>query len=368
MCNWDTAQLFSPANYRVLESDGAIQSVIFEHEPYAGQPTDVFAYVGIPRRAAGLVPGMICVHGGLGAAFHSWVGEWVQRGYAAIAMDLNGCGPNRVPLARRGPAMEDNVIFKPEVAWTDRWTYHAVAAVLRSHTLLRGFPGVDPTRIGITGVSWGGYLTCLAASLDPRLACAIPVYGCGFLQANSAQDWMNRFAAMTPAQRQAWHERCDPSVYLPAATAPMLFVSGTNDFAYPLDSVQKTYALPESSVAFCVRIGMEHSQEHGIAPAEIALFADQHLRGGEPLPVVQRTTLEGRRISARGKSLRPDVRATVHYTTDRGRWQDRKWLTASASLDGRTLSADLPDGASAGFLGLEDDRGAYLSSAPMEIG
>ncbi len=314
MGNWDTHRLFSATDYRVIETNGPVQSILFENEPYLGRSTDVFAYVGIPPATTGRVPGIICVHGGLGAAFRSWVEEWVQRGYAAIAMDLNACGADRIPHTRRGPVMEDTVIFDPAAAWTDRWTYHAVAAVLRSHTLLRSFPAVDTTRIGITGVSWGGYLTCIAASLDPRLACAIPVYGCGFLQSNSPDSWMKFFAAMTPAQRQAWHERCDPSVYLPAATAPMLFVSGSNDFAYPLDSVRKTYELPKSSVAYCVRVGMEHSQEHGIAPAEIAMFADQHLRGGEPLPVIGKATLTGRRLSARARSLRPDPRATVSYT------------------------------------------------------
>ena len=366
LANWDRPRVFSDATYRVLETDGAIQSILFENEPYAGRPTDVFAYVGLPRGVTGPVPGMICVHGGLGAAFRGWVETWVQRGYAAIAMDLNGCGANRIPLARRGPAMEDSVIFDPTASWTDRWTYHAVAAVLRSHTILRSFPSVDPARIGITGVSWGGYLTCIAASLDPRLACAIPVYGCGFLQANSAQDWMKRFAAMTPAERQAWHERCDPSVYLPAATAPMLFVSGTNDFAYPLDSVQKTYALPQSPVTYCVRVGMEHSQEHGIAPEEIALFADQHLRGGVPLPTISQTTLAGRRLTARYTSSRPVTKAWLHFTADSGRWQERRWLSSPALLGDGLMTADLPGAVTVCYLSVEDDRGAFVSSPHLE--
>jgi dienelactone hydrolase len=310
---------------------------------------------------------MVCVHGGLGAAFRSWVQEWVNRGYAAIAMDLNGCGANRVPLVRPGPAMNDDVIFNPTLPWTDSWTYHAVAAVLRAHTLLRGFSAVDPARIGITGVSWGGYLTCIAAGLDPRLACAIPIYGCGFLQSNCAQDWLARFAAMTPAQRQGWHDRCDPSIYLPAATAPMLFVSGTNDFAYPLDSVRKTYALPKSSVTFCVRPGMEHSQEQGTAPAEIAWFADQHLRGGEELPTLSQTQLTGRRLTARYTSTRPVTKACLHFTADSGRWQDRQWQSSPARFDGASVSADLADAVTVCYLSVTDDRGAFVSSPHREI-
>src|SRR5690606_22637899 len=63
----------------------------------------------------------------------------------------------------------------------DDWPYHAVAAVMRAHTLLRTLPGVDPERTAVTGISWGGYTTCLVASLDDRFKAAVPVYGCGFL-------------------------------------------------------------------------------------------------------------------------------------------------------------------------------------------
>ena len=367
LANWDRPRLFAEAKYRVLETVGPVSSLLFEHEPYAGRPTEVFAYVGIPPGVTGRVPGMVCVHGGLGAAFRNWVEFWVQRGYAAIAMDLNGCGANRVPLTRRGPAMDDAVIFDPTVAWTDSWTYHAVAAVLRSHTLLRNFATVDHTRIGITGISWGGYLTCIAAGLDPRLACAIPVYDCGYLQANSALVWMDRFAAMTPAERLTWHAHCDPSIYLPAATAPMLFVSGSNDFAYPLDSVAKTYALPKSPVTFCVRVGMEHSQESGIAPGEIALFADQHLRGGEPLPAISAALLTGRNLRARWTHHRPITQASLHFTADTGRWQERRWLSSPARLEGGLITADLPDVVTVCYLSVKDDRGAFVSSPHLEI-
>ena len=46
-------------------------------------------------------------------------------------------------------------------------------------------------RVGLTGISWGGYLTSLAMSLDDRLKLAVPVYGCGFLGDNSA--WVSTF-------------------------------------------------------------------------------------------------------------------------------------------------------------------------------
>ena len=69
-----------------------------------------------------------------------------------------------------------------------------------------------------------------------------------------------------------------------AATA-----SGTNDFAYPLDSMQKSYTIQGGEHRLCVRVEMPHSHADGWAPDEIGRFADQLFGVGEdvsPLPVV----------------------------------------------------------------------------------
>jgi len=38
-------------------------------------------------------PGVILIHGGGGTAFADWVHLWARRGYAALAMNLNGSRP-----------------------------------------------------------------------------------------------------------------------------------------------------------------------------------------------------------------------------------------------------------------------------------
>ncbi|MFA7159976.1 MAG: alpha/beta fold hydrolase, partial [Kiritimatiellia bacterium] len=233
MGHWDTRKLFSEDKYRQIGKEGNIQSISFQNEPYLGKRTEVFAWLGIPESPAKKAPGMVLIHGGGGKAYRQWVEMWVKRGYAAIAMDLSGRDAEGNRLPNGGPEQDHAAKFSTEAKWEDLWTYHATAAVIRSNSILRSLPEVNPERIGVTGISWGGYLTCIAAGVDRRFACAIPVYGCGFLQDNSAEVWMKIFSAMTPRQRQNWHDKCDPAVYLPEAGMPMLFVSGTNDFAYP---------------------------------------------------------------------------------------------------------------------------------------
>src|SRR6185369_6995118 len=154
-----------------------------------------------------------------------------------------GNGPDgRLPDG--GPDQSDKVKFRDftESEAGEMWSYHAVAAVVRAHSMLLSLPDVDAERTGLTGISWGGYLTCIVAGIDPRFKVAVPVYGCGFLGENSY--WKsNSLAAMTPASRELWLKLFDPGAYLAGVHRPILFVNGTTDFAYPLDSYQKSYRL-----------------------------------------------------------------------------------------------------------------------------
>src|SRR3990172_5481655 len=119
-------------------------------------------------------------------------------------MDLSGNSPNgRLPDG--GPDQADKTKFREftDADVRDMWTYHAVAAVVRGHSLLASPPEVDPRRIGITGISWGGYLTCIVAGLDDRLKVAVPVYGCVFLGENSV--WKSgSLAALSSESRARW--------------------------------------------------------------------------------------------------------------------------------------------------------------------
>lgn len=78
----------------IRASDDRIRALFFEGAPYRGKPTRVFAWLGVPRLAPGeKAPGIILLHGGGGTAFESWVKTWVDRGYAAIAIDHFGSLP-----------------------------------------------------------------------------------------------------------------------------------------------------------------------------------------------------------------------------------------------------------------------------------
>jgi dienelactone hydrolase len=368
--HWDLTVLGKPpATYPASEPKAKdMKSLYYEGLPFQDKPTRVFAYYGAPKLAAGKrLPAMVLIHGGGGTAFDAWVRLWNSRGYAAIAMDLCGC----LPIGTYGHWQRHPAGGPPgwggfdQIDWPahDQWTYQAVADVLLAHSLLRSMPEIDRDRIGVTGLSWGGYLTCIVAGVDPRFRFAVPVYGCGFLGDDSA--WLGQFKQLGPEKAGRWLSWWDPSVYLRGAKMPMLWVTGTNDFAYPMDSLQRSYRLPTGPRTLCLRVKMPHG--HGGAgenPAEIHALADALLRGGTPLLKITGQGRQGKEAWATYAAASPLERAELTFTCDSGVWQQREWKTAAAQIDAshHRVTAQLPVGVTTYYFNLIDRRQLITST------
>jgi lysophospholipase L1-like esterase/dienelactone hydrolase len=372
---WDVPRLTGePPAMEFARREGLTQEVWYESEPFQGKPTRVFAYLGRPAviPPGETAPAMLLVHGGGGRAFKDWANHWAQRGYVALAMDTAGQGMDGKRHDQGGPDQSDDSKFRnfTDTEARDMWTYHAIAAVLRGHALLKSQPYVDKERIGITGISWGGYLTCFTAGLDKELKVAVPVYGCGFLGDNSY--WRDRsLAAMTQDSRERWLRLFDPSVTIGKAVCPILFLNGTHDFAYPPDSYRKTFNLvPAPLRTVSVRVNLDHG--HIWTFREVDAFVDSVLRPIPQVPDLARlseTIVEENTVTARVLHGGPAVKAELHYTTMTGSWTARQWQTAVAKLDSGDISAPLPAGRPLTcFFTVTDARGFITSSAYAEVG
>ena len=346
---------------------GLVQEVFYQGEPYRGKATRVFAYLGRPATGKGPFPAMVLVHGGGGKAFREWAELWARRGYVALAMDTSGCGPNG-PLPDGGPDQSDTTKFRDftDDEATDMWTYHAVSAVIRGASLLTALPEVDHNRVGITGISWGGYLMCIVAGLDDRFKVAVPVYGCGFLGENSCWKTTS-LAKMRPEARDRWLRNFDPSQYLGGVNCPILFLNSATDFAYPLDSYRACYRLvPSRFRHVCVVLNLPHG--HIWTFNEVDVFVDSVLRGGPPLPRLEQPKIDGDRVSVKVISPVPVKEAALHYTTDSGEWQKRHWQTLPAELKDNTIIARLPGQRPlVWYLAVTDERGLRVSTEHEEL-
>lgn len=370
-----------------ISRDAKIHSLSYSGETYRDRPTEVFAFYASPvtvgdAKPGSRFPGVVLIHGGGGTAFADWVWLWAKRGYAAIAMDLGGMRPPdpkydpvtgapmghqsdskiRSPFPNGGPAQGHGEKFDTiGGSHLDDWPFHAAASVIRAHTLLRSFPEVDPDRTAVTGISWGGYTTCLVASLDDRFKAAVPVYGCGFLHEG---DSVQRPSIDKLGARAAdWVREYDPSSLLPRCRVPILFVNGTNDVHYPLDSYQKNFAVVPGDKQMRIEVNMRHGHPPGWAPKEIGLFIDSKCNGGAALPKPGKVEIVADQVKLAFQSQTSVTKAELHYTTDGGIRSKRTWKSIPATIAAGVVTAPRPPAeANTWFISLTDERGAMITS------
>ena len=371
---WDLKVLSQAPDFEWLDQSDSVWSLTYTGEEYEGKETKVFAYyaspatIGVGSSETGDFPGIVLVHGGGGTAFRIWALEWAERGYAAIAMDLGGdqplptdqqdnpWGSKRSRMETGGPKQNDVYKFyKLGEDFTEQWQYHSVSNIIRAHSLIRSFPDVDSKRTAITGISWGGYLTNLVAGVDQRFAAAVPVYGCGFLQEGSA--WDKQFDSLGVAETERWVKLWDPSSYVGNAAASMLFVNGTNDFAYFVENWQKTANLAKHT-QFTLIHEMKHSHLHGAAPGEIYRFISTTLENKSKF--ISSIKLKEKGDKAKYSISHASEEVYLAYTADTKRSPERKWDLIP--LDKAKGKVTIPSGAKLWYIYWVDESGNRRSS------
>ncbi len=142
---------------------------------------------------------------------------------------------------------------------------------------------------------------------------------------------------------------------------PILFLNGTNDFAYPLDSYQKSYRLVASPRTVSIRVRLPHG--HIWTFGEVDTFIDSHLKKGDPLPEVSEMKRDGDTVSAKAVSKVKLKSARLDYALAEGAWQKREWKSVPADIKDGQVTAKLPMDRPLVFqLSVIDERGLEVSA------
>ncbi len=369
---WDMSVLTSPPRVfdspQIRSSDTRIRPLFFEGVPYRGKETRVFAWLGIPETKPGeKVPGIVLLHGGGGTAFESWVKLWVDRGYAAIAIDHFGSLPvpeSESPRPRNpegGPVGGSAAFAQLGEPLADQWPHQAVAAAMRAHSLLLAQPEVDVARTGVTGISWGGYLTCLLAGLDERLEFAVPVYGCGHFEETTFAGVLRK---LPPDQSELWYAQWDAKNYIPRIRIPTLWVNGTNDKFFWMSAWQKSFReMPEYLRTTALRVGMKHGHPPDGDPPEVLAFVNSIVCGGNHLPKVTGFRRVGSEVVVDFETPLPLSKAELVYTSDtQSPWQKRVWEAIPAEIGGASARAVLPSASRLYYVALQNHNGVVVTT------
>lgn len=271
-----------------------IKALTYRGADYEGKPTRVFAHIGFPEKTDRSIPAVILIHGGGGHPDDAWIKKWNSEGYAAIAMDTTGFFPTKPiclceglgdgdmihglhsPFYRQGHTVlpENRHMSDSYRNICDQWMYQAVASVVIANNLLRADNRIDPDRIGICGISWGGIVTSVAIGFDLRFAFAIPIYGSGYL--GSGLSGLARIFKAPGVQK--WY----PEKRFCKVNIPVMWLCWNDDCCFSLNSNSMSYEESrEGNPNTCLSMlhNMGHSHSCAYTPKESYWFADRVLSG-----------------------------------------------------------------------------------------
>ena len=348
-----------------FQADGTVRPIFFDALDWEGKPTRVFAWIGLPADASmeKPVPGIVLIHGGGGTAFKEWVKKWNAEGFAAISIAVEGQTDKKREVENPGQSWQAHENGGPARSGIygdsakpleDQWMYHAVADTILANTLLRSLPEVDPAKVGIMGVSWGGVITSTVIGIDPRFAFAIPTYGCGGL--HKADNQYGKTLGGNDTYQKIW----DPNLRLAKANMPVLWFSWTGDEHFPMDCLEAS----RKKVAGVSVAALVPQMGHGHEPAwdrpESYAFAKSIVQDGKPWCVPDSTKIEGGTLTVVFTSSKPLDSATLISTTGTGFTANREWIETPAVLtqeNGKWIAtAPVPPGTTACFINVSSGK------------
>lgn len=329
--------------------DDRIKAVYFDGEEYRGRATKVFAYIGFPETASkeDPVPAMVLVHGGGVHAQADWVQYWTDRGYAAISFDGMAQQPKEGYYSAAGNNNPDWTV-NPEShlpfasfddinrEYTEQWFYYFISDIILSNNILRADERVIPGQIGVSGISWGGLATTVAACYDERFSFAIPIYGCGCWEL-----FGDIFAG------EQIYEKWDPTPLFADVNMPVLFVSGDEDPFFPADALCGSAALAKKGSALLIN-GLKHGD---FRIEETIRFADEQTgRNGVNIRLTGVSENNGKLTV--GFDLPSDARnakVRLYYRNTPLEYDNmaikESWASKTAFVCGGKASVTIPDGA-----------------------
>lgn len=357
-----------------FKTEDGIRPIFFDALPWQGRPTRVFAYLGLPAKRAGKVPGIVLVHGGGGTAFREWVKKWNDEGFAAISIAVEGQTdlntqkePKRPPVwgrhewsgpARTGTFVDGNLPLK------DQWMYHALADTILANSLLRSLPEVDAGKIGVMGISWGGVITSTVVGIDARFAFGIPTYGCGHLF-DAENNW-----GVALHDNETYIQVWDGMNYADRVRMPVLWLSWPQDAHFPLGCQAEHYRKAPGPRLVSLVSKMGHSHPAGWNPPDSYAFARSVAETGKPWASCLSVDAKDGVAVAAFASTKPLDAAVLVSTTDRGFTGKRQWVetpaTAVSGGGGTTVSAPLPPGTTAWYLNVRSGK-LTVSSDYQEV-
>ncbi len=218
----DSLVLSRPEDIRLTRPDGT------EIEGWLLRP---------PVATTSKLPLILVVHGGP----HNYFGDvfsfdhqlFAALGYAVLYLNPRGSGGRDERFARAVCGDWGGKDFEDLMAMLD-------------HVIARGDPPIDEHRLGITGSSYGGFMTCQAITRTNRFAAAVAGACISnlvsfFGTSDIGASWGLAEFGGPPSERLDWYLERSPAMHADRVQTPLLLYHGEADLRCPIEQSEQMF-------------------------------------------------------------------------------------------------------------------------------
>lgn len=221
-----------------IQPDALPRSQLVHYKSFDGTVISAFLWMPANLKRDGAAPGVVLPHGGPTGqtvdSFNRTALALASRGYVAIAPNVRGSTGYGMAFQKAnikdlgGGDLQDEVYAAKFLAAT-------------------GY--VNPKKIGITGGSYGGYMTLMAIGKTPDAwAAAVEEYGIiNWMTMLQHEDPFLRQYEMSllgdPVKDRKIYEADSPITYIKDAKAPLLVLQGANDIRVPKEEAEQVVSI-----------------------------------------------------------------------------------------------------------------------------
>lgn len=342
---YDSSTSIRKADFPFPAHEGEAEALFYK---VAGK--EVFAFIGYPETPCpeGGYPAVVLVHGGGGQAFYEWVFEWTKRGFVAIAPDYDS--QYAVDTEHTKEYNENcgirgyGSLCKENLTEEHPWVYFSVLETMKAIDALLLDKRVNPEKIMIDGISWGGFLSLIVCGTEKRLRAGIIDYSSAFISEGSWGQGEMQLKKLSPAELSDYNAHFDPQSYLGNIKIPMLFSAGMQDICFFVNGRKKTTDRIKGEKYFSYRKFFPHGHYEIFAEPVNYCFAKHILCGGEFLQAADK------------ERKRNSIKTALVYTREDCRKSD------IVSWEETSDTESLPKDAKSYFYTYEDENGVKVSS------
>ena len=224
-----TAREVMPPNFGPIPSDQVVPSEVVRYPSFDGRPIEALLYRPPRASPSNPVPAIVEAHGGPTWQFYDDFDVFsqylVSRGFAVLRPNVRGS---------TGYGREFRDLNLMDLGGGD------LKDVASASDFLRRQPFIDPDRVAIYGVSYGGYLTYAALTWYPHLwRAGVAIAGVtdwkrGYDEEVPDLQHYDRELIGDPVENAALYHDRSPVFFAKNVTAPILMIHGANDARCPV--------------------------------------------------------------------------------------------------------------------------------------